>query len=316
MAVYTPVDETTLLALLARYDVGALGHFEGISAGIENTNYFVTCDHTRYVLTLFESMDMAAVDYYLGVTAGLHTATGLCPHPVPRRDGASVSWVSAKPAALVSALPGVSIEAPQPRHCRAIGTAMARMHSALANYPDIDPPDGCDDPRGTLVKRLAAQLSVADQKLAESVLEGRDLERDQQLPGGVIHADLFRDNALFEHQNLSGIIDFYYAHRGPWIYDLAVTVCDWCYMPDRALNQTLALELLNAYQALRPLEKSERAAWPAAIEAAAGRFWLSRLRDLHFPRPGAITRIKDPQPFRDLLTLSRREPGPFADLCR
>jgi len=179
------------------------------------------------------------------------------------------------------------------------------MHLCLADYPSA-PQQMVSSRRATFVATFAAELSSDDSALADSVLQQRDLEFECELPGGLIHADLFRDNALFEGDTLSGVIDFYYAHLGPWIYDLAVTLCDWCYMPGKDFDLKLAQALLNGYQSVRKLKHEERAAWTEAVEAAAARFWFSRLKDQCCPRSGTLTQIKDPTPFRELLIWSRQ----------
>ena len=134
-----------------------------------------------------------------------------------------------------------------------------------------------------------------------------------------MHADLFRDNALFVDGRITGVIDFYYAHTGPLLYDLAVTLADWCWVPVKhgsALDADGARALLRAYQAERPLTTAERRGFSDQLRRAALRFWLSRLYDQHHPREGSLTQTKDPAPFRRLLEACRQDPTPFETLLK
>jgi len=301
MSVFTPVNEDELKQFLQRFEVGSLEDFQGISAGIENTNYFVTTSGGRYVLTLFEKHTAEEMPYFLGLMAHLADRGVPSPHPVADRDGDYLQTLKGKPAALVMRLHGASPEHPGTAQCTAMGTALARLHVAAADYPAIRPND-----RGPKWWRVTAEsvmpkLDADDAALLEEEIRFQGLYRFTDLPRGVIHADLFRDNAMFEGDELTGIIDFYYACNDALLYDLAVTVNDWCSEADGSLDLERARAMMRAYHAVRPLKPIERGAWPVMLRAAALRFWLSRLHDLHFPRPGEITHTKDPNVFREIL---------------
>lgn len=301
MSVFTPVNEDELKQFLQRFEVGSLEDFQGISAGIENTNYFVTTSGGRYVLTLFEKHTAEEMPYFLGLMAHLADRGVPSPHPVADRDGDYLQTLKGKPAALVMRLHGASPEHPGTAQCAAMGTALARLHVAAADYPAIRPND-----RGPKWWRVTAEavmpkLDADDAALLEEEIRFQGLYRFTDLPRGVIHADLFRDNAMFEGDELTGIIDFYYACNDALLYDLAVTVNDWCSEADGSLDLERARAMMRAYHAVRPLKPIERGAWPVMLRAAALRFWLSRLHDLHFPRPGEITHTKDPNVFREIL---------------
>ncbi len=301
MSVYTVVEREQLERFLDRYDVGALRAFSGIEAGIENTNYFVTTTAGEFVLTLFEFTAAEDLGFFLDLMAYLAEHGIASAHPVAGRDGRYLAELNERPAALVVRLPGASVARPGLAHCRAIGEAMAQMHRAVAGFIPARANDRGRDWRAVTAAALAGRLDAAESRLLEQVLAEADIDRDTTLPHGIIHADLFRDNALFAHDVLTGIIDFYYAHSGPFVYDLAVTVADWCHVAHGRFDAAHAAALLAAYDAVRPLQPDERAAWPAAVRAAGARFWLSRLHDLHFPRAGALTHVKDPMPFRHVL---------------
>ncbi|TAK44292.1 MAG: homoserine kinase [Betaproteobacteria bacterium] len=306
MSVYTPVSESQLAAWLKGYSVGAPCAFEPVAAGIENTNYFVTTSQGRYVLTLFERLPAAELPFYLGLMAHLARHGIPCPAPIADLADRYLSELSGKPAALVTRLPGASLERPGAHECAELGGLLARMHLAGRSYRGY-----LENPRGPKWWRVAARevrpfLDAARQRQLDDELQLQARHRFAELPRGPVHADLFRDNALFENGRISGVIDFYFAGVDCLLFDVAVCVNDWCLADpasDRRLDETLTRALLGAYAALRPFSLAERAAWPVMLRAAALRFWLSRLRDFHRPRAGALVRVHDPEHFCEVLRL-------------
>ncbi|MBK8958078.1 MAG: homoserine kinase [Proteobacteria bacterium] len=312
MSVYTVIERDELEAFLADYEVGTLRDYSGITAGIENTNYFVSTTAGAYVLTLFEFTPAAELPFFLALMAHLAEHGVPSAHPLADRAGRYLRELKGRPAALVMRLPGASIAHPGIAHCRAIGAAMARMHLATLDFAPRRDNDRGPAWRAATARQVAPCLDESDRALLwESEHEFR-ADRFAGLPAGVIHADLFRDNALFEAERLTGLIDFYYAHSGAFVYDLAVAVADWCFDDHKlALQSDLAAALLGAYDEVRPLLAEEKSAWMPALRAAGLRFWLSRLKDLHFPRDGALVHIKDPQPFKRVLLHGRGDAAAF-----
>lgn len=306
MSVYTPVTEAQLAEWLRGYSVGAPAALEPIESGIENTNYFVTTSQGRYVLTLFERLPAGELLFYLELMA--HLARHGIPSPAPIADLSDqyLSRLNGKPAALVTRLPGKSVARPGERECAELGALLARMHLAGRSYGAY-----FDNPRGPKWWRVAARavrpfLDAQALALLDEELRFQSLYRFPDLPRGPIHADLFRDNALFDDGRITGVIDFYFAGVDCLLLDLAVCANDWCLVDaarDRRLDETKTRALLGSYAALRPLVALERGAWPVLLRAAALRFWLSRLYDLHLPRPGVLVHAHDPDHFRDILTL-------------
>lgn len=301
MSVYTEISDAALQRFLDRYAVGEAVACDGIAEGIENTNYRVLTGAGRYVLTLFEQTAAEDLPFCVGLMAALADHGIPSARPIADRDGHCVQTLLGKPALLVEHLSGKSVAEPAPGHCRAVGDMLARMHTFTMSYPERR-----DNERGDTWHRDAAaavreRLGGDDRALLDRTLEktlGFDLSG---LPQGVIHADLFRDNVLFEGDTLSGLIDFYYAHTGPLIYDLAVVVADWCFEADGTFLRDRAAAIIKAYERRRAPEPAERAAWLAALRAAGLRFWLSREFDRHFPRAGVMTQTKDPALFRAIL---------------
>jgi len=311
LSVFTPVAESQLTAWLKSYSVGALAALEPIVSGIENTNYFVTTSQGRYVLTLFERLPAAELPFYLELMAHLARHGIPCPAPVADLADRYLSSLNGKPATLVTRLPGASLENPGAAECAELGALLARMHLAGRSYGGY-----LENPRGPKWWRRAAEevrpaLDPARAALLESELRFQARHRFPDLPRGAVHADLFRDNALFEHGRISGVFDFYFAGVDCFAYDLAVCVNDWCLVDpqrDRRLHEPKSLALLGAYHAIRALLPEERDAWPVLLRAAALRFWLSRLHDKHLPRPGELVKVHDPEHFGAMLAL-RAAPG-------
>ena len=305
MSVYTPVSAEELEAWLARYAVGALVEQTPIAAGIENTNYFVTTSKGRYVLTLYERLPPPELPFYLNLMAHLARAGVECPAPAPDRTGALFSMLNGKPASLVSRVDGAPVLAPTAAHCSAVGAALGRLHAASVRYRAR-----LANRRGPSWWRQAARavrpfLDAGQSELLASELRFLTGFGKVRMPRGAIHGDLFCDNVLFVDGRVSGIIDFGFAATDFLAYDLAITVNDWCIVREGgnagAPVPALVAALVGAYDGVRPLTADERAQWPALLRAAALRFWLSRLYDLHLPRPGELVHAHDPAHFERIL---------------
>ncbi|MHB0990369.1 MAG: homoserine kinase [Burkholderiales bacterium] len=301
MSVFTSVTEADAGALLERYSIGSLLELKGIASGIENTNYFLTSTQGKYVLTLFEKLSPAELPYFLKLMDHLAKRGVPCPQPIANRQDSFLDEVNGKPASIVSRLSGSSLTEPNAVQCSAVGSVLAKIHLAGQSFSIPR-----ENERGahwwkTVSHELLSHLNEEAATLLQAEIRYQALHRWQDLPHGVIHADLFRDNVLFEGDIVSGIIDFYFACTDTWLYDLAITANDWCTTATGELDATRTIALLNAYHEIRPLLPIERGAWPVMLRAAALRFWVSRLYDLHYPRPGEMTHAKDPAHFERIL---------------
>ena len=311
MSVFTRVDRRSLETFLAGFDAGRLLSFKGISEGIENTNYFVTTDAGEFVLTLVEQWEAHEVPYFVDLMSWLAARGIPSARPIPDRHGVTLHTLLGRPAALVERLRGESTEEPTAADCRRVGQVLARLHLASDGFPGHR-----EDHRGmawrqSTARMLYPELDPETASLLRSELE-HHLARDWRgLPAGVIHADLFPDNVLFSRGEITGVIDFYYACNDLRVYDLAITVNQWCTLNGGALEPTRAAAVLRAYHGERPLEPAEREAWPHMLRYAALRFWVSRLKDKLFPKQGHLTTIKDPDALRVIL-LERRRNGEAA----
>ncbi len=313
MSVYTPVSQAELADWLRNYSVGGLQGCEPIESGIENSNYFVTTTQGRYVLTLFERLPAGELSFYLELMAHLARHGIPCPAPIADLSDQFLQRLKGKPAALVTRLAGASIEKPGKAHCGELGALLARLHLAGRSYGAY-----LENPRGPRWWRLAARevmpfLDSQKKDLLEKELAFQAEHRFPDLPRGPVHADLFRDNALFTDGRISGVIDFYFAGVDCLLYDLAVCANDWCILKDCSLDAGRVGAMLSAYHALRPFTPHEREAWPAMLRAAALRFWLSRLHDFHLPRPGMLVHAHDPEHFRRILEARIAGRAPWTD---
>ncbi|HET9670840.1 MAG TPA: homoserine kinase [Casimicrobiaceae bacterium] len=302
MSVYTTVSADELDAWLARYAVGTLVEHSPIAAGIENTNYFVTTERGRYVLTLYERLPGEDLPFYLNLMAHLARAGVEVPAPIPDRTGALFSHLNGRPAGLVTRVDGAPVDAPTPDACAAVGASLAKLHRASQSYrPRLT------NRRGPAWWRQAARavrpfVTAAQNELLASEVRFQTGFGKSALPKGAIHGDLFCDNVLFAGTRVAGIIDFGFAATDYFAYDLAIAVNDWCIADDDgALDRERLRAMVRAYDAVRKLTDDERAQWPSLLRAAALRFWVSRLYDMHLPRPGELTHAHDPLPFERIL---------------
>lgn len=301
MSVFTTVSPDEARAWLKNFVLGDLVELKGIADGIENTNYFLTTAHGRYVLTLFEKLTEQELPFFVGLMAHLSSHGVPCPRPVADLNDRLVGRLNGKPAVIASRLAGKPVTDPSASHCAQIGEVLADLHLAGRTYRHPMP-----NPRGTqwreeTAARVRPHLSAQRAELLDEEMRFQAHQAFADLPQSVIHADLFRDNALFDGDRLGGVIDFYFACHDAQLYDIAIAVNDWCISGRGELDAARTLTLLQAYHGRRPLTAAEHAAWPAMLRRAALRFWLSRLFDLHFPRAGELTHAKDPEHFGRIL---------------
>lgn len=317
MAVYTEIDDATLAQFGAQYPLSSIDSLKGITQGVQNSNFLLTTAQAKYILTIYESSanGVAAADlpFFLGLMLHL-SANGLsCPVPLARKDGGLISTVKDKPAALVSFLEGRSVKTPRPEHCRALGAAMAQMHVAgagfelrrannhgLANWQALFERchDRADEVSPDLTRAMERELARLEENWPDN------------LPPGIIHADLFPDNVFFVQGEVSGLIDFYFACNDFYAYDLAIALNAWCFEADATFNVTKARALLSGYQNVRALSPEEIDAVPILGAGAAMRFLTTRLFDWLNQVDGAQVEPKNPNDFLRRLRFHRSATRP------
>ncbi len=310
MAVFTPVTPHEAAAFLRRLDLGELVELTGCAGGIENTNYFVTTERAgqrqEHVLTLFERLTQEQLPFYLNLMKHLARHGIPVPDPVADAQGQLLHRLNDKPAAVVNRLRGRSELAPSAAHCAAVGDMLARMHLAGASYehhqPNLRGLAWWNETVPVVLPHLdPSQAQLIQQELAHqnTVALG---EAWASLPRGPIHADLFRDNVMFEGETLTGFFDFYFAGCATWVFGVAVCLDDWCIeLSAGAGEPSRAHALLTAYEAVRPFSEAERALLPAMMRAGALRFWTSRLWDWYLPRTASMLKPHDPGHFERVL---------------
>lgn len=303
MSVYTRITRSQLEFFFDRYTLGKVLYFEGITDGIDNSNYLVKTTQGEFILTLFETLTLAELPSFIKLLTYL--AHYQVPSPKPQLDKQSnaVRLLNNKPAAIFKRLSGVAIQHATYVHCQKIGLQLAELHDCLQNY-DFPINSNVLNECETLFHKLDVQLSATDRALIEDELNFQTQNPPESLPIGIIHTDLFKDNVLFDGGKISGILDFYSACRGPLLLDIAVTANDWC-CDEGVFNSEKVITLLSAYEILRPLQAHEKQHWQTMLRIAALRFWLSRLEHQLNPRQGDLIQQKDPLFFRHLLEQHR-----------
>jgi homoserine kinase type II len=308
MSVFTTVSFEQLQQWLTAYPLGELLELKGIAAGITNTNYFVTTSTGRFVLTIFEEHAADELPYYLDLMSHLADNGVPCPHPVANLNGDTLGELNEKPAALVTCLVGRDLTSPTLAQCAEVGHILAKMHLAGASFKGHGRNTRDAAWRHETADKVLSKLSAEEQQLLVAMLNFQENFNTQALPQGLIHADLFRDNVLFDGDKVGGLIDFYYACHDTLLYDIAITVNDWCTAEDGTLDEASAQALLQAYHQLRPFNAAENTAWSGMLQIAALRFWLSRLNDYYFPQAGELTHAKDPRYFEQILKMHQKYP--------
>jgi homoserine kinase type II len=315
MAVFTSVTLDDLSQWIKQFPLGKALAIQGISSGIENSNFFLTTERGEFVLTIFENLDFEQLPFYVQLMRHLAERGIPVPAPVPDEAGELVVALHGKPAVIVSKLDGSSQMDPQPVHCAEVGAMLARMHLAGQDFPLQQP-----NLRGLAwwkdtVPKVLPHLDEATAALLRAELAYQDDfaagSTYAALARGPVHADLFRNNVMFVGERLSGCFDFYFAGWDTWLFDLAVTVNDWCIDVDSGrLDQARAVALTRAYHAVRPFTDAERRAWQPMLRAAALRFWVSRLYDLYRPRAAEMLTPHDPTHFERVLRERIEIPAP------
>jgi homoserine kinase type II len=313
MAVYTDVPDDELRLFVAQYALGEVVSCKGIAEGVENSNFLLRTETGTYILTLYEKrVDPKDLPFFIGLMDHLAAQGLACPTPVHGRDGAALRHLCGRHACIITFLDGMWPRRIQPFHCAGLGRALAQFHLAGSSFAMSRPNDLSVAGWRAWFERCRARAHEVRPGLAEELAaELAQLEAawPTDLPRGIIHADLFPDNVFFRGEELSGLIDFYFACTDFLAYDLAVCLNAWCFESDGSFNVTKARLMLSNYRAVRPVEESELAALPLLARGSALRFLLTRLYDWLNHPVGAMVRPKDPLEYLQKLRFHRSVEG-------
>jgi homoserine kinase type II len=310
VAVYTEVPDDEMAAFVARYGIGELLSAKGIAEGVENSNYLIRTTQGAFILTLYEKrVNPDDLPFFLGLIQHLASRGVICPQPVSDSRGEMLGQLAGRPAAIVTFLDGLSVRRPTSAHCQELGRGLALLHQAGADFamervnalsvPGWRPlaeQAGADADKVSpgLARRVAAEIAV------------HEAGWPQDLPRGVIHADLFPNNVFFIGDRLSGLIDFYFACTDAYAYDLAICLNSWCFEADGSFNLTKGQAMLAGYESVRPLNEAEVEALPQLCRGSALRFLLTRLVDWLNVPPGALVKPHDPLEYDRKLAFHQR----------
>ncbi len=298
MAVFTNVTTQELDTLLSAYDIGHAKSLHGIAEGVQNSNFFLTTEQDKFILTLYEpTIDADDLPFFLNLMLFLSQRGIECPLPVLRRDGTLLSTIAERPAAIVTFLKGSGLKSPRSSHCAEAGAGLAKLHLAGHDFPLSRQNNLGHAYWRSFYSPNAARANEVMPSLASEI--EHELERiakhwPSDLPSGIIHADLFPDNTFFLDDKLSGIIDFYFACTDFYAYDLAICLNAWCFEADMTFNLTKARAMITSYHKVRPLSKNELEHLPLLCAGASMRFLLTRLHDWLNRVDGALVNTKDP----------------------
>jgi homoserine kinase type II len=301
MAVYTDVSAEELTEFLTAYDLGPLLSFKGIAEGVENSNFLIETGRGRYILTLYEKrVNKDELPFFLGLMGHLADRGINCPLPVKAHDGKALRMLAGRPAAIVTFLEGVSYRRPSVAHCQALGSTLAALHEAAHGFSmtrrnalSVSGWRPLLEQAGDRADEVAPGLAIA----IRHELDYLETHWPRTLEAGIIHADLFPNNVLFVGDQLSGVIDFYFAAHDSLAYDLAICLNSWCFETDFSFNLTKGRAMIAGYRGKRALNRAEIEALPVLCRGSALRFLLTRLVDWLNVPPGALVRPLDPMEY-------------------
>jgi len=306
MAVYTSINSNDLSEWFKKFNLKGFVDFKGISSGVTNSNYLIIMLDSNYILTIFEHNNIEELPFYVDLMTYLGKKNFLCPRPIENNIGQALDLLKDKPALMVSFLEGKEIADRSFMSCYSVGQYLAKLHLTTNNFHQSNKNTRDLGWMSAMHLKLKEYLSIEDQEIIELEINYHKELNKVELPEGIIHGDLFRDNVLFLNDKVSGFIDFYYACNEKFIYDIAIAMNDWCIDEDRKINKMMYLEFIKGYESERKLTDNEQQYLNIALRLAALRFWLSRLEDFHNMKDGEITSIKDPNHFKDILVDRQR----------
>ena len=302
MAVYTKISIDELNLFLSKYSIDNINGFSGIKGGTSNSNYLLTADNKKFILTIFEERtNQENLPFYFDLMNHLNAHDIKCPEVIKDKQGNFSNSIKQKHAVITSFLTGSSLEKIKPIHCSNLGLTIAKMHNASEKLNIKRENELGFDKLGIIIEKLKTyKKHIDDEKLKfiedEFLFLSREISKD--LPSGIIHADLFPDNIFFEENNLTGIIDFYFSCNDFYAYEIAICLNAWCFEDsNNEFNPTKAKYLLGSYNQERKFSNEEVEALPLLARSSALRYLLTRLLDFYSHEDSDLILKKDPNEY-------------------
>jgi homoserine kinase type II len=300
MSVYTIITRAEVDALLRQYDIGELEAYTPIKEGVTNSIYKLSTSDAEFVLTIFEALTDSELPFFINLTESLYREGLPCPQVMSDKRGKYIQHVQEKAAIISEFLPGRNVTEPTIKQCSIVGSTLANLHLKTQNFKARRSNPFTLQWHENLAADLREHLAPNQLSLLNNELSHQQAQHYAALPRGIIHMDLFPDNVLFDGDQLTGLLDFYFACNDHYLLDLAVAMNAWS-LKELSYQLPHAEALLAAYQSVRPLEHDEAAQLKNMQRYAALHFWLTRLRDYHLVAAQENVLVKDPRQFEELL---------------
>ncbi len=301
MAVYTKFNQNNIEEILSKYNLGKLNAFKGIEEGIENTNYFLSVDNKKFILTVYEKrVKSEDLPFFSDLMSSLNKSNFKCPTPIRNQLKETITEYKGKKLMIVSFLEGKAKENLSPLNCKSVGIEVANMHQITKDFKFKRQNDlSIKSWRGLFdsVKEKCSDIHKDLPKLIEENLSDVENNWPEKLPRGIIHADLFHDNIFFIKDKFSGIIDFYFSCEDFFAFEIAICFNALCFdglKENLSFNVTKAKNFIDGYTSIRELSEEEKNNIKVLSQGAALRFLLTRVFDAINTVEGAIVKIKDP----------------------
>lgn len=322
MAVHTKLNKREISDFIQQnYSIGELIDFKEIIDGIDNSNFIILTTKGKFIFTIFENrINKDELPFFMDLKLHLALHKICCPKPIVNKFGVLISSVKNKSAAIVSFLNGTTLKPKEitVNHCAQIGRVLATLHNAVLDFGEVRKNDLGILGWRNLFNKIAGQIDNYQNGLKSEIDNYLNfLEKNWQnnCPSGAAHLDLFPDNVFFdEKNNLSGVIDFYFAANDLFVYDLAISVNAWCFDENNIFDEKKFLAILNEYQKIKKLSQSELSFLEIALLGAGMRFLLTRLHDLFCTPKDSLVKVKDPQEYLEKIRFFFKNSGKILDL--
>ncbi len=301
MAVYTKFNQNKIEQILSYYNLGKLNSFKGIEEGIENTNYFLSIEKKKFILTIYEKrVKSEDLPFFSNLMTSLNKKNFKCPVPLINKQNKTITDFEGKKLMIVTFLDGKAKQDLTPANCKSIGIEVAKMHEITKNFKFKRKNNLSVNSWRNLFNSVKEKCSKIHKDLPKLIEENlKDIENNwpKNLPRGIIHADLFHDNIFFIKDKFSGIIDFYFSCEDFFAFEIAICFNALCFdglKDNLSFNVTKAKNFIDGYTSIRKLTNEEKSSIKVLSQGAAIRFLLTRVFDALNTVEGAIVKTKDP----------------------